>query len=315
MSDRTDPARPDRLRSGASTLAATARRLTTRPRPGTPYLAGAPLLIAHRGGSALAPENTTTSFRQALDWWGADVLEIDVQPTCDGEVVVFHDSTLDRTTDGRGPVAAHSLAQIQALDAGYHFTPDGQSHPYRGRGVTVPTLGEVLASFPGVRVNVEIKDGRAQERVREVVDAADAAQRVLIAAGRRANRSRFGDYRGAVSASGEELRSFYIAHRLHAAALHRCDVDALQMPERHGDRQVLSPRLVRDAHAKNIAVHVWTIDDAAEMRRLLDWGVDGIVTDRPDRLAQVLHERIGRPVPPGPPAAERAPFLERLLLA
>jgi glycerophosphoryl diester phosphodiesterase len=289
---------------------------TERGRPGSPYLAGAPLLIAHRGGSALAPENTLTAFSQALEWWRADILETDVQATRDGEVVVIHDPTVDRTTNGTGRVSDLTLEQIRSLDAGYRYTPDGgASFPYRETGVTISTLAELLAAFPRMRVNVEIKDPGAQERVWEVVNEAGATQRVLIAAGELANRSRFGGYPGPVSASGAELRTFYIHHRFHLAGLYRHRVDAFQMPERYGGRQVLNPRLIHEAHARNVAVHVWTVDEIADMERLLSWGVDGLVTDRPDRLARVLHARFARPLPPGPPAGEIPPGVERLLLA
>lgn len=289
---------------------------TERGRPGSPYLAGAPLLIAHRGGSALAPENTLTAFSQALEWWRADILETDVQPTRDGEVVVIHDPRVDRTTDGTGRVVDLTLEEIRSLDAGYRYTPDrGESFPYRGCGVRISTLAELLAAHPRMRINVEIKHPAAQERVWEVVHEAGATQRVLIATGELANRSRFGHYTGPVSASGSELRAFYIHHRLHLAGLYRHRVDAFQMPERHEGRQVLGPRLIREAHARNVAVHVWTVDEVADMHRLLSWGVDGLVTDRPDRLARVLHERFGRPLPPGPPAGEIPPGVERLLLA
>lgn len=285
-------------------------------RPGSPYLAGAPLLIAHRGGSALAPENTLAAFTQALNWWRADLLELDVQSTRDGEAVVIHDATLDRTTSGSGRVVDRTLREIRGFDAGYHFTPDGgRTHPYRGAGLTVPTLDEVLAAFPHARVNVEIKDPHAQEPVWRAVHDARATQRVLVAAGARANRSRFLGYPGPVSASAEELRTFYLHHRLRLIALYRPGIDALQMPERHGGRQILTARLVRDAHAKNVAVHVWTVDEAEDMERLLEWGVDGLVTNRPDRLARVLHARLGRPLPPGPPPGEVPPGVERLLLA
>ena len=271
-------------------------------RPGHPYFAGAPLLMAHRGGSALAPENTPEAFRRALEWWGADVLEVDVQPTADGEVVVIHDATVDRTTDGTGPVATLPLAELRALDAGFRFTPDGgRTFPFRGTGVRLCTLEELLRTFPDARVNVEVKDGRAQRRVRETVHDLGATRRVLIAAGRLANRSLFADYPGATSASGEEMKSFYLLHLAHATRFWRPTVDAFQMPERFAGRQVLTPRLLREVHARNLAVHVWTVDEEADMRRLLEWGVDGIVTDRPDRLARVLHEMFGRPLPPGPP--------------
>jgi len=269
-------------------------------RPGHPYFAGAPLLMAHRGGSALAPENTLEAFRRALEWWGADVLEVDVQPTADGEVVVIHDATVDRTTDGSGPLASLRLAEVRALDAGFRFTPDGgRTFPFRGRGVRICTLGELLLAFPGVRVNVEVKDARAQRRTWQTVHDLDATRRVLIAAGHRANRSHFGAYPGPTSASGEEMKAFYLLHLAHATRFWRPPVDAFQMPERFGGRQVLTPRLLREVHARNVAVHVWTVDEEADMRRLLEWGVDGIVTDRPDRLARVLHDMFGRPLPPG----------------
>jgi glycerophosphoryl diester phosphodiesterase len=283
------------------------RFLTPRAQPGAVYLAGAPLLIAHRGGSALAPENTLEAFRRAVNWWRADILELDVQPTRDGEAVVFHDATLERTTDGVGAVAARTIDELRQLDAGYHFrSVGGDPTPFRGAGIRIPTLAEVLDAFPDVRVNVEIKDGRAQERVLETILAARASHRVLVAAGKKKRRSCFGRYAGAVSASGEEMRAFYAAFRLRSLFLCRPEYAALQMPERYAGTRVLTPALVRAAHRMNIAVHVWTVDEEADMRRLLDWGVDGIVTDRPDRLAAVLHEKYGRPLPHGPPAESRA---------
>jgi glycerophosphoryl diester phosphodiesterase len=287
------------------------------PRPGYRYLAGAPLLIAHRGGSALAPENTLPALERAVRWWRADVLEIDVQPTADGECVVFHDRTLERTTDGSGPVARHTLAELRQLDAGYRFSPDGgETHPFRGQGVGIPTLHDVLVALPGARLNVEIKDGRAQEPVLRTVTALGAEQRVLIAAGDVRNRSLFRDYAGPVSAGARDLYAFYALHLARATRFHRATVDAFQMPEHApGGRRVLDPRWIREAHAHNVAVHVWTVDERSEMERLLEWGVDGIVTDRPDRLAALLHERCSRPPAPGPGEGEREPWLECLLRA
>ena len=284
-------------------------------RPGFRYLAGAPLLIAHRGGSGLAPENTIYAFRRALQWWRADLLEIDVQPTRDGDAVVIHDPTVDRTTDGSGAVAGMTVRELGELDAGYRYSPDGSSYPLRGAGVRISTLREVLEAFPGARVNVEIKDARAQEPVWETVRALGAEQRVLIAAGDRKNRARFASYAGPTSAASQEMYAFFALHKLGLGRFYRPAVDAWQMPDRHGDRQVLGPRWVKEAHAKNVAVHVWTIDEVADMRRLLAWGVDGIISDRPDRLARVLHEVAGRPLPPGPPEDEMEPWLARLLRA
>lgn len=281
------------------------RAATAQPRPGHPYLAGAPLLIAHRGGAALAPENTTLAFGRALEWWDADILELDVQPTRDGDAVVIHDATVDRTTDGRGRVVDLTLAELRELDAGYRFSTDGgRSYPFRGRGERIPTLREVLEAFPTARVNVEIKDGRAQERVWEVIEDLGASSRALIATEKQGNRSRFSAYPGPTSASSAELVRFLLLHNVHGTAFFQPRTDAFQMPERHRGRQVLSPRFIQEAHAKNLPVHVWTVNEEADMRRLLEWGVDGIITDRLDVLARVLHEMEGRPLPPGSPGGE-----------
>jgi len=290
------------------------RRPTTRP--GHRYLAGGPLLIAHRGGSALAPENTLAAFRRAVEWWRADLLEIDVQPTRDGDAVVIHDPTVDRTTDGAGHVSTFTVAELKRLDAGYRFTPDGgHTFPYRGRDVRLSTLREVLQALPDARVNVEIKDTRAQQAVWDTVHGLHAVHRVLIAAGDRNNRSRFRTYGGPTSAGKQDMYAFYGLHLARATRLWKPAVDAFQMPEERGGKQVLTPRMLAEVQARNVAVHVWTINEARDMRRLLEWGVDGIITDRPDRLARLLHQMHGRPLPPGPPPGEAEPWMERLLRA
>jgi glycerophosphoryl diester phosphodiesterase len=293
---------------------AAARVMRPSVRPGHPFFAGAPLLIAHRGGALLAPENTLLAFGRAVEWWHCDILELDVHATRDGEVVVIHDDAVDRTTDGDGRVASLALDQVLGLDAGYRFTPDGgRTFPFRDRGVRIPTFREVLQALPNTRLNVEIKDARAQQRVWEVVREARAAHRVLIAAGRKRNGSRFSAYPGPRSASSEEMHRFYLLHRAGLSALFRSTVDAFQMPEEARGRRVLTRRLIDQVHAHNLAVHVWTVNEEADMRRLLEWEVDGIMTDRPDVLARVLHGAVGRPLPPGPPEGEAEPFMERLL--
>jgi glycerophosphoryl diester phosphodiesterase len=270
-----------------------------RPRPGRAYLAGAPTLVAHRGGSRLAPENTVEAFRQARERWRADMLELDVRLTRDGQVVVIHDPSVDRTTDGSGPVADLTLREIQALDAGYRFEDLEGSHSFRGKGVRVPTLEEVLVTFDDVWINVECKAPEAARPLADLVTGLGAEERVLIAAESETARRGAVGYRGPWGASLPQGMLFWILHRLPGGSPYTPAADILQVPERWRGLRVVTPRFIREAQRLNIPVQVWTVDDEDDMRRLLGWGVDGIQTDRPDILARLLCERGGRPPPPG----------------
>ena len=270
-----------------------------RPRPGHPYMAGPPLLFAHRGGAGLAPENTMQAFRAAVERWEADILEMDVHATADGELVVIHDPTVDRTTDGRGAVRDLTLGEVQRLDAGYRFTDPGGTHAFRGRGVVVPRFVDVLEAFPGVRMNVDAKGEATMPRVIDAVRAAGAEHRVLLASVGEAGRADWHGYRGPTSASRRQIRLFYYLHRLPGGGPYTPRTDALQIPYRWEGHQVTTPRFIREAARRNLPVHVWTVDDPAVMRTLLAWGVGGIQTDRPDILAGVLCRETGRPPPPG----------------
>lgn len=273
--------------------------MAPRARPGRAYLAGAPLLVAHRGGSRLAPENTLEAFRDAVERWGADMLEMDVRLTLDGEVVVIHDETVDRTTDGSGPVFSFTVEELRRLDAGYRFTdPEGRP-AFRGKGVTVPRFEDVLLALPGMRLNVEAKEPRVAAPLVEIVRRHGAEHRVLVAAEHERCRDDVRGYPGPWGASRKHLLPFWILHRLPGGGLYTPDADILQVPERWKGMQVVTPAFIRAAHARNLPVQVWTVDDPADMRRLLSWGVDGIQTDRPDVLARVLAEEVGRPAPPG----------------
>lgn len=264
-----------------------------------PALGTPPLLIAHRGGAGLAPENTMAAFESAVGEWAVDMVELDVRATADGECVVIHDPTVDRTTDGTGPVAQLTLAELRQLDAGYRFTPDdGRTFPFRGQGVRIPTFEEVLRALPGLRITVEVKIGTAQPGLFAAITRHRAQDRVIAAGMYDADRTAFRSYPGALSASSEQLRRFFIAHRLYLASLTRLPADVVQMCEEWEGRRLLTARLVRDLHRQGAHVHVWTVNDEADMERLLDWRVDGVMSDFPDRLARVLHRRAGRPLPP-----------------
>jgi glycerophosphoryl diester phosphodiesterase len=253
-------------------------------------LAGGPLLIAHRGGSGLAPENTLAAFQQAAERWPVDMMELDVHATADGHCVVIHDDTVDRTTNGQGAVAEMRLAELKELDAGYRFEQDG-AYPFRGRGARIPTLDEVMDALPEMRLTIEVKAAAAQALLFAAIERHNAKGRVVAAGIHDHERTLFGMYDGVISASAEMVRTFWVFHRLHMGRSRRIAADVVQVPERQGLIRVVTPRFVRDLHGQGVPVHVWTVDEPDDMRRLLDWGVDGIITDRPDRLATVLADR------------------------
>jgi glycerophosphoryl diester phosphodiesterase len=260
-----------------------------------PFLAHErPLFFVHRGGAKLAPENTVAAFAEGLAW-GADALELDIQTTSEGELVVIHDPTVDRTTDGAGLVSALSLDELRRLDAGFRFTPDGgATFPFRGRGVLIPTLRDIFERFPYTRVNIDLKQSTLarERRLWELIQAYEAIDRVLVASGDLhapiVRFRRLSSGRVTTSASAAEIRSFVLAAAAGATRLLRPAYDALQVPEWHRGIRIVSPRCVAAAHRAGLDVHVWTVDASSDMDRLLALGVDGLMTDRPDVLAGVL---------------------------
>lgn len=270
-----------------------------RPRPGHPFFGGAPLLIAHRGGAALAPENTMAAFDLAVHRWDADILEMDVRLTADGGVVVIHDETVDRTTNGTGPIRDLTWREARELDAGYRFRDTEGRHTCRGAGVRIPLFEEVLTAFPDTRIIVEPKAAEAAGPLVAAIRAHNAENRVLIGAEHEATRAGARGYAGPWGASRRHATRFWCLHRLRLAGRWYVPaVDGFQLPEASGRIRVVTPSFIRAAHAANIPVHIWTVDDPADMRRLLRWGADGIMTDRPDVLAEVLTDIAGRPPAP-----------------
>jgi glycerophosphoryl diester phosphodiesterase len=268
------------------------------------FAANRPANIAHAGAQGHAPANTVEAFELALDL-GADTLELDAQLTADGQVVVHHDGTVDRQTDGRGAIAAMTLAQIRGLDAGYAFEESG-AFPYRGEGIRIPTLDQVFKAFPDVFLIIELKTDGGPGIVDAVADRVaehGRADNVLVASldvdYLRAFRERMPEV--ATSMAEDEVRAFHSRHRI---GLHRWwqrPGAFFQVPEFHDGLQVVTPRFVRAAGRVGVDVHVWTVNDPDDMVRLLDAGVHGILTDYPDRLAEVIAEH------PGVRAAEADP--------
>lgn len=257
-----------------------------------------PCVLGHRGAAGECPENTLTSFERALTR-GAAILESDLRITRDGAAVLFHDETLERTTDAVGRVSDHSLEALRRMDAGFRWSnpaSPGDATPYRGRGVRIPTLEEALATFPSARFNVELKDRDPGliEAALDTVDAAGAADRVLLTAGDDAIMARL---RERVRQSGAEVALGACSGEIGAflqSALGGTPPPAalsvLQVPPRFGGVPLVTPPFVAHAHRHGLSVHVWTINDENEMDGLLEMNVDGLVTDFPGRAV----ERIGR---------------------
>lgn len=253
------------------------------------------LVIAHRGGAGLWPENTLHAFTRAVEM-GVDVLEMDVHSTSDGEIVVIHDSTVERTTDGRGYVNAMTLAELKALDAAHHWTADGgASYPLRGRGITIPTLPEVLAAFPGVRFNIEPKQSQPSlaAPLCRMLREHRATGRVMVGAFKGAVLDEFRRAcpEVATSASTGEVSAFLALSAASLEGNYDGAARALQVPEYTAGVRVLTPGFVEAAHRRGLEVHAWTINETPGMSRLLDFGVDGIITDYPDRLIELLNRR------------------------
>lgn len=255
-----------------------------------------PTNFAHRGASARAPENTLEAFWLAAGS-GAGGLELDIHMTSDGGILVIHDNSVDRTTDGSGLVREMTLGEVRDLDAGYRFTPDGgETYPYRGRGVRAPELGEVLREFPEHKVNIDIKEEQTgvEAALLKILVEAGAEDRVLVVSEIPAVVRRFRGLSGgrvSTGASRPEIGAFYRLSRLRLEFLLRPPYDALQVPVRSGGYEVVTPRFVEAAHGRGVRVDVWTIDEPEEMRRLLDLGADVIMSNRPEVLEGVLRER------------------------
>jgi glycerophosphoryl diester phosphodiesterase len=253
------------------------------PRPARAARASWPANVGHRGLSVRLSENTLASFRAALEA-GAGGIELDVRVTRDGHPVVMHDATVDRTTDGFGAVAGMTLEAVRRLGV-------GQS------GEKVPTLREVFEEFPSAAVNLDIKDWDlpgAEEVVLGVLREAGVAGRVLVASAdhrvlRRFRRAAGGEFY--TGASRREIAVFYAASLLRLERLVRPAYVALQVPVYYGPLRLLTPRFVRAARAAGVRVDVWTINDPARMREVLDLGADAVMTDRPGELAKVLAGR------------------------
>jgi glycerophosphoryl diester phosphodiesterase len=236
-------------------------------------------VIGHRGAAAHAPENTLESFALAVEH-GADALEFDVRLAADGVAVVCHDPVLDRTTDRTGPVGALTSAELARVDAGYRFrTDESGSRPFRGRGVRIPTLREVIATFRDTPFLIEIKEAGVQEAVaRELLSSGAVERSVLAGSDWRALRA-FRAPPFHLGASQRDIARLYFGLGTPDPGC-RC----YAVPDAFHGLPVPTRRFVRRAHARGATVHVWTVDDPALARTLWDRGANGMVTNRPGEI-------------------------------
>jgi glycerophosphoryl diester phosphodiesterase len=265
------------------------------PHPSHPYFRGlSPTLhISHRGGSLLAPENTLAAFRMAVERYRTQVLETDLHLTRDGELVVSHDPTLERCTDGEGPLAQYTLAELQRLDAGYRFTPDkGRTYPFRGQGVRLPSLREVLRAFPSMRFNLEVKPDvpGVEAALHQVLREEGALERACVGSELDAVAERLVQEmpQACHFYPRDALASFVLAVRAGEQPPEDERYTVLDMPLSYGGVRLVDEPLLRAVEAHGRWLNVWTVDDPREMRELVAEGVGGIMTDRPDLLRQVL---------------------------
>ena len=261
--------------------------------PPNPYkicLVPRPLVYAHRGGAALRPENTIAAFDHGLAL-GADGLELDVHLSRDGVVVVHHDSTLERTTNGRGPIRTCTADQLAHLDAGYWFRPDGgDQYPCRGRVGGVPTLREVLRRYSDVPLIIElnVNDPELARRTIDELRATHSVDRAALGSFYwrvlRAARA----YEPAIrtGAAREETRWALYRSWVHWP-LGRTAYHEFQVPERSGRTTIVTPQFIAHARRAGLPVKVWTVDAEPDIERLLRWGAEAIISDRPDRACAV----------------------------
>lgn len=258
-----------------------------------------PLVIAHQGGELLAPSNTMIAFKQAAEI-GVDVLETDIHITKDGHLVAIHDATVDRTTDGTGAVVDLTLEEIQALDAGFHFVDLEGNTSHRGQGVYIPTVEEMFQEFGDMRIEIEIKDSNPPEKYEEIAERLweltkqyGMEDKLLVASFDQDIIKTFDSFaQGRVALAGgrQEIKGYMIFHKLFVRNLYHPEVDAFQVPLKESVFDLTNKRFIKDAQWRGVQMHYWTIDDIETMRILIEKGADGIITNRPDLMIELLEE-------------------------
>ncbi|MFA7693583.1 MAG: hypothetical protein GX117_13315 [Candidatus Hydrogenedentes bacterium] len=257
------------------------------------HFTNAPLLLgAHRCGRSEWPENTLVAVREASGRWQHVLLEIDVQLSRDGHVVLMHDFAVDRTTDGTGYVGAMTLEEIRALDGAYHFSTDGGEHfPYRGKGVTVPTLEEAFAAAPNHRFFIELKDGvTIGKETAAVIQKAGMSKQCLVASVSPEFLIQFRSYAPEVATTYDFLTAANMLSALRTGGwdAYTPEHRAFALSPALMERFDITAKEVAAIRKKGILISLFTLNTEAAIRDALDLGVDNILTDKPSLLADIL---------------------------
>lgn len=258
-----------------------------------------PIVLAHRGGSHLAPEHTMIAFEKALDL-GVDGFEVDIRLTKDEEIVVLHDDTIERTSDGVGFVKDFTLDELKEFNFGYQFEDlDGQ-FPYREKKAEIVTLRELFEKFPNTYINIDIKDGPdtyegslMPSKLWRLIEEYNAENRIVVTSFYSEQVDRFNLYaqnRVALGAGEADVRKAFTAFTSQFGHLYHPRVDVFQIPTKSGVISLDSSKFITFLSKLNIPVHYWTINDTEAMRRLIENGAQGIVTDRPDLAVPFLQQ-------------------------
>ena len=276
-------------------LILTVFRITSKPAPEHSYYSNKPdhpLVIAHQGGDGLWPGETMYAYEQAVEL-GVDVLEMDIHITSDNVLILMHDEAVDRTTDGSGEIESMTLEELKKLDAGYGWSPDdGQTFPFRGQGLQVTTLEEVFQAFPEMHMTIEIKKSNKSmiQPFCVLIREYNMQDKVLVASfyDDKMKEFRVECPEVATSSAKDETTVFVLFTKPFLGSLYSPKFISLQVPEKSSGITVMTESFVRAAHERNLTVEPWTINDAETMQKFIAWGVDGIITDRPDIMIEVL---------------------------
>ncbi|NLY78581.1 MAG: glycerophosphodiester phosphodiesterase [Lysinibacillus sp.] len=260
-----------------------------------------PIVLAHRGGAKLAPEHTMVAFEKAFEL-GVDGYEIDIRLTKDEEIVVFHDEAIDRTSNGAGAIRDYTLSELKEFNFGYRFEDLDGNFPYRDQHVEIVTLKELLEKYPNMYINIDIKDSPETyegslmpSKLWRLIEEYDAINRVVVTSFYSEQVDRFNLYaqnRVALGAGESDVRKAFAAFTSQFGHLYHPKVDVFQIPTKSGRISLDSPKFIAFLKNLNIPVHYWTIDDEEMMKKLLNNGAQGIITDRPDIALRVVREWI-----------------------